>query len=405
MEIMNVWPPLVAPPLSNIAQIHEGSDISGVVGGNTSFCATHPDSAYMSAYFGEIWNFYITYDNGEVQPVYCLEHGRRGPNGNTFQSRPPEVALPDYTREQVDRMVWIIANSYPVMSANQLFTKAGVDLAVNPPLDANDAYAATQVALWSAVDPPPDASMGWTFLDCSSRVAHPKSARLKQVVTYLYNGAMAQATEHVTEALCRRDGCCRSVSPGGGVQLTDCGSSELRPACGKLLYGPLRVGSPSPFTLQLEAVCEPECPRGFVSLSDGCGQPITMPASGQEFYVALPEVTTPACYRLTIRVERTVVSVALLFDLNQPPHPTRMQTVGGTPIRFIRTDSASLCFCVAPPCKVQEPCPQVCIQVPPCPPPCIPQPYEPCPATWPAPSQRPAKRRLLPGQRPYYPPK
>ncbi len=358
-------------PLDNVGMLYIGNDVTGTVdGGSLNYCMI-PGSAYRSVAFSNIYQFHITFQDGSTQMVYCMEKGVRGPTGDPYQSMPITNCLPNITPSQSNLLAWIIANSYPAVSPQQLFQAAGVSGAANPALNENDAYAATQVALWSVFSPPGDTGNGWQFLDCTTGAVHPKSDRMRQITAYLYTQAQQRAPgmavmpeQGRTPSKGFIPSCCRCVEIGGAV-LMDCGADDMRCACGKWLYGPLMVKSGVPFELCIAPLCEPLCLPGFITLADACGNPIHKPRACQEFYIAFPQKTPHTCFQLSIGVQRTIVTVAILCNTDAPPH---LQTVSAVPRISTRSDCASLCVCFAPPCCAEK----CCVEPPP--EPCCPYP-------------------------------
>lgn len=388
-------PPACEPSLhngnfSNAALIYTGTDITGNVFGRTNSYCRIPESAYHTVAFDGMWQFWITRPDGTSEPVYCMEKGKRGPDGEPFHSVPIAQAMPSLTQRQISRIAWILANGYPANAPAELFQRAGVDALATPQLNSDDAYAATQVALWSVINTPQDPSVGWTFLDCVTNQVHPKSDRLKRTVNHLYNGSITMGLAdggngaEPRGACVAATGCCRKVCVDG-AELTDCGSLEtLREACGKLLYGPLMVQACASFDLRIKPVCEGTGPCGFITLADACGNPIQAPGSGQEFYIAFPPSTPVSCYQITLSVAKVAVGVVMLVS-DDPA----LQVVGMTLERSCKLEEASLCMCFAPPACC-PPCPKPCaISIQPCCPP-------PEPGCWASPNAGIVPKHIFP---------
>ena len=167
----------------NVGMDYVGNDVEGMVaGGNRNFCAK-PESAYRSIAFGDMWQFDITYAGGGEQMAYCMEKGVRGPQGSPYPSMPLADCLPNLTEAKTRQINWVLANAFPAIGHEAMFEKAGVDASLAPALNADDAYAAVQVTLWSLINPPKDRESGWRFIKCVGGGIHPKSARLKQTST------------------------------------------------------------------------------------------------------------------------------------------------------------------------------------------------------------------------------
>lgn len=344
---------LACPP-EHRARGYTAADIEGnVYGGNRNYCAI-PGSTYRSVQFNNIWQLSIVYASGATQPVYCLEKGVKGPQGEAYRSRPISQCLSGSTPQQQARVLWILANGYPAITAAQLFACAGVDQASAPALNDNDAYAAVQVAVFSVFNPPADKESSWQFTDCTTGAIHEKSARLQKTVAYLYEsaveragvrGAAAEARNAQSLSCCVPPTGCESVTVGSAT-LYNCGPGQLSRACGKVLYGPLMVCAAEMFEL---SICEtqPDGSRcGFITLSDACGGQIYEVASGQEFYLAFPPQAGCTCLQLSLMVNRTEASVAVLCDLDPQIH---LQAVGAVPIIRAVKDCECLHICYNPP--------------------------------------------------------
>lgn len=358
-----------------------GTDIVGTATGGSQSFASVPGSTYRSALYADIWLFTITYQDGTTEPVYCLEKGLRGPNDDLYQSTSMEQALPYATPEERQRLMQVLANGYPAVSPQQLFLCAGVDASAPPALTWEDAYAATQIGLWSVFNPPTNPEMDWQLLDLGTGQLHPKSARIAQTVAYLYEGANQEGstTSETDQSLGSN---CRTAQIGG-ANLIDCGSYINHPQCAKMLYGPLMVVSSVPFHLSMSPLCEQNCAPGFITLTDACGNQIQAPESGQEFYLAFPPNMPACCYQLVLEIERRTVTVITFKSLE---NTVQMQAIGATGRSGIRKESTSLCVCLVPPCKQPDPmCCCLCVPCQPCtwqpPQLCPSEPCKPCPGS------------------------
>lgn len=343
----------------NMGMDYIGTDLRGIVsGGNQNACAIY-QSAYQSGAFENIFHFDIVYEGGQEQPVYCLEKGVRGAQGSPYQSAPVSQCMGQLTRDQMAGINHVLANAYPAISMEEMFVCAGVNPKAAPELTNEDAYAAVQVAIWSIIDRPENTEEGWRFYDCVSGALHPKSARLKQTVESLYRAAQQDAMRPQPPVALGAG--CRCVQVSDAV-LADCGPGEMREVCGKVLYGPLMVRAPRAFELAIEPLCPSWRPNGFITFVDGCGRAIESPASGQEFYLSFPRGTPASCYRLTMTVPRTVVTVAVLCNTDAPP---RLQAVAAVPEQSTQQVSGSICLCFAPPCAQCKKCEpvKVCAEV------------------------------------------
>lgn len=325
-------------------QFYSGRDITGMAyGASNSFC-DFPASAYRTGAFAGIWKFSIV-QNGASKVAYCLEKGVRGADGNPYASVSVEESSVPLTQRQQMRIAYILTNAIPVISAGQQFANAGVSSSQAPALDENDAYAAAQVAIWSVINEPADRQTGWSFYNCSDGEPHPKSDRLRAAIAYLFDQSEIYANTRPEEPAAEVPPCCKFASVEGATLLS-CAEKHMRMECGKWLYGPFMVRSNAPFSLFLTPICEPECMRGFITLTDACGSAILTPAAGQEFYVAFPPSIEASCYQMSIAVAQTIVDVVIMENTDAPPH---LQTLIFTPRCRQTLKSAALCFCVAPP--------------------------------------------------------
>ncbi len=114
-------------------------------------------------------------------------------------------------------------------------------------------------------------------------------------------------------------GDCATMSAGSAT-LYNCAANAPRLACGKALFGPLMVRSEAPFELSIKEPVPAPGRRGFLTLTDACGQQIPMPVSGQEFYLALPTGAPASRYRLTLSSggDSSAVEIALGAGLEPP---------------------------------------------------------------------------------------
>lgn len=93
--------------------------------------------------------FDLKLETGEVLKVYCVDYANPTSAGNEYSegkwdSWPTRDASADERRAKIK---WILLNAYPTTSVDTLKTKAGA-----PDLDAKEASAATQAALWHFSD-------------------------------------------------------------------------------------------------------------------------------------------------------------------------------------------------------------------------------------------------------------
>lgn len=356
-----------------------------------SYCDTFPQSAYYTEAFRNIWRFDMALDGQVARAAYCLEKGLPGPlgTGHRYQSAPIEEVFPNLSSLQSNQIAWILQNTYPVITPSELFARAGVnDADAAPPLDENDAYAASQVALWSVFNLP--ALSGWVFYDCGTQIIHPKSQRLVQVVQYLYDRALAEAQALEIPLSCNTDDCRADIVQPIAC-LEDCGKQAMSQMQNGWLYGPLRATSHFPFTLTLVACCAADAPTIPPIFVDEKQNPLSIPASGQLFYILFQENVRANCYHLSMRVQYPDVRALAMRDIDASSAAQRLQSMGLYLIAAPLEETLEVCFCCFAPPEIPEcpnppscpPCPTVCPECPTCPvcpmPQCPPEkPMQPC---------------------------
>ena len=368
-QIAVTGPSGTVTPSSRPFILYTGTDLTGTATGDPevrSYCA-RPDTE-ASRYrlnrddHNQIVRFTFT-ANGTTGPAYCLDKFKDGPYGDVpYQSQTFETLFPDATERQKQMLAWILANAYPTVSASQTFNLVGVDDTAAPPLDNNDAYAAVQVAIWVLLGQisPSEA----VFLNCSDGAAHPKSDRLNQTVLRLIEMAGNFADTAAQPAYSYPPGtgasCCRQEfiyccntgtipsNPSESYLVFHGCPSEIRNVCGRLLVGPFSLRSSLTGTpvLTIETFCN--CGEDFsASFMDFCGNPITSPAVGQEFYIALRLVHNAMCFRVNASLSGTVTRVVLM----DPTAETTLnyQPIGATLEDYPVTTTASICVCIVNP--------------------------------------------------------
>ena len=301
--------------------MYSGTDVSGTVGGNPSvqsYCGL--DYTAASRYrldrpdHNQIFQFFGNILGSQNKLVYCLDKFADGPyNDVPYESRPFETLFPGATERQKEMLGWILANTFPAVSAAATFALAGVDPTAAPVLDNNDAYAAVQVSLWVLLEQ--IALDEVNFLECTSGETHPKSERLRITVLELLrlagqfvdNETLPEISITHTEPCCGLTSffsCCNnSTLPSDGsspyLVFANC-PNEVRTICGRLLIGPFRVSSS--FAGQPTITVTPFCNCGedySVSFMDFCGNPISNPVIGQEFYIAIRTCKRFSCFTIT----------------------------------------------------------------------------------------------------------
>ena len=315
--------------------IYTDKDISGTAGGNPgveSYCALDYTSA--SRYrlkredHNQIFQFFGNILGSTNKPVYCLDKFADGPyNDVPYESRPFETLFPAATERQKEMLGWILANTYPAISADATFELAGVDAAASPVLDKNDAYAAVQIALWVLLGQI-DLDEVY-FLDCTSGETHPKSDRMRTAVLEILRLAgeyVDSEPELPVLSPLSKPGCCgdRSVmnccnrstlsaERGAPYFVFQGCPDEVRTVCGRLLIGPFRVLSS--FSGQPKVTVTPFCSCGedySVTFMDFCGNPISNPVIGQEFYLALRTCSKFVCFTVTASFSGTITRVVTM---------------------------------------------------------------------------------------------
>ena len=313
--------------------IYSGRDVSGTVGGNPSvesYCSLDYTSA--SRYrlnrddHNQIFQFFGTLLGSTDKLVYCLDKFADGPyNDVPYESRPFETIFPSATERQKEMLGWILANAFPAISASATFALAGVDSEASPVLDNNDAYAAVQIALWVLLGQiAPDEVY---FLDCTTGNTHPKSDRMRAAVLGLlrlageYVDTEPERPEPVAGNQCCKENtgikCCnKSTLPTDTTApyfIFEGCPDEVRTVCGRMLVGPFRILSN--FDGRPEITVTPFCGCGedySATFMDFCGNPISDPVIGQEFYIALRTRGKYACFTVTAAFAGTVTRVITL---------------------------------------------------------------------------------------------
>lgn len=361
--------------------IYSGTDLTGTATGNVNrenYCGLESTSASRYRLNREdhnnIYQFTLnsSFYNG---PTYCLDKFKDGPYGDVpYRSNSFEALFPNAATRQKLMLAWILANGYPSVSAGETFRLAGVDAAAAPVLDNNDAYAVVQIAIWVLLDQiAPDEVY---FLDCTTGAVHPKSDRLRAAVLSLLEkaGAYADAANQPPTPANTSSGstsgktvCCGNTpSCGEGHKLIECCNKgtfpsdaaapylvfqgcpdEVRCVCGRLLIGPFMLrssftGIPS---LSIEPVCS--CEQNFsASFMDFCGNAISSPSIGQEFYIAIRSDKNCICFYLNASYRGTISRV-----ITMGPTSTALnyQPIGSAVLNLESVVTASICVCVTNP--------------------------------------------------------
>ena len=349
--------------------IYPGTDISGTATGNPgveSYCAL--DTTENSRYrlnrddHNQIFQFFLT-SQGSTRMAYCLDKFADGPYGDIpYQSTSFESLFPTATARQKKMLAWIMANAFPTVTADQTFSLVGVDSQESPVLDDNDAYAAVQVALWVLLGQIAPSEV--EFLDCGSDAEHPKSQRMRAAVLRLLEMAgrfadeassapsvSLSANSFGSRNCCTQDflQCCnKGVIPGDPsipyVVFHGC-PDEVRTICGRLLIGPFCLqssftGTPS---ITVEPLCS--CENGFsASFADFCGNAVSSPKIGDEFYLVVRAVRKFMCFQINVSVTGNVTRVVTM-----EPNAQNYQPIGATFENTNTTVTTSICLCVAVP--------------------------------------------------------
>ena len=353
--------------------MYSGTDVSGTVGGNPSvqsYCGL--DYTAASRYrldrpdHNQIFQFFGNILGSQNKLVYCLDKFADGPyNDVPYESRPFETLFPGATERQKEMLGWILANTFPAVSAAATFALAGVDPTAAPVLDNNDAYAAVQVSLWVLLEQ--IALDEVNFLECTSGETHPKSERLRVTVLELLrlagqfvdNETLPEISITHTEPCCGLTSffsCCNnSTLPSDGsspyLVFANC-PNEVRTICGRLLIGPFRVSSS--FAGQPTITVTPFCNCGedySVSYMDFCGNPISNPVIGQEFYIAIRTCKRFSCFTITASFTGNITRVITL-----EPQSTALnyQPIGTSFEDQSITLNAELCICVEYPASSES---------------------------------------------------
>lgn len=375
-------------------RIYEGDAISATLSeSDGSFCDIAAASRYKLnlPVNASLFRFAATIAN-KTTPAYCLEKGAAGPKGLPYQSASFESLFPSLSSKQKYAVSWLLANTYPVISSDETFALAGIDPAITPPLDDNDAYAAVQAALWWVLGQITPAQT--VFLDCSTGQPHPKSERLQAAVRKLTQLSLACTNERALSPGLSASPpsfsgpnlqCCgRGTLPGTPFEpylLFDGCPDELRVASGRLLIGPflLRSNLTELPIFSFDPVCA--CDKRFSALFvDYSGRPIDMPVVGQEFYLALRSPQRTLCFQITATIASHATQAFFMRDISGETR--HHQHTGAAALQVPFRVSATLCICAEAPLpndRCTPPCP-CCYMLVPCAPPQRPSPA-PCTCT------------------------
>ena len=332
-----------------------------------------------------------------------------------YESRPLESLLPSSDERKIKMLGWILANTFPSVSANQTFLKAEVDPMMNPVLDDNDAYAAVQLTLWVLLE---RISLDEVYLlDCKTGINHPKSARMRAAVIALLDLAKQYADVELSQSAVLTSSvasCCgshaflqcynQSIFPTDSNEpyfVFQGGPNEVRTVCGRLLIGPfcIQSGLSGKPQIKLTPFCDDDEAYSW-SFMDFCGNPMEDPSIGEKFYLALRIPGKFASFTLSASFSGMITRV---IGLQPQSAADGYQSVGTAFEDESVTLTAELRICAefteyegfdaclpCPPCPWEPPCPP-CPMEPPCPmcpmePPCPPCPWEPtCPPEPPCP--------------------
>lgn len=343
--------------------IYPGTDLTGTATGDPevrNYCSL--PSTTESRYHldrpdhNNIFQFRLT-QNGTTGFAYCLDKFADGPYGDIpYVSAPFESIFETATERQKQMLAWILANTFPTVSAAQTFALAGVDPTANPPLDDDDAYAAVQVALWVLLGQiAPDEVY---FLDCTTDEAHPKSARMRAAVLRLLelagefadSAAVPAPPKAANQNCCKNTGidCCNTGEIPSDVSVpylvfSGC-PNELRTVCGRLLIGPFRLqsgltGQPS-ITIEPLCTCQDDFSAVFM---DFCGNSIETPSIGDEFYLAVRTMKDYICFTLGASFTTDVTRVVTMKPESSPNY----QPIGTGLLNERVTVTAEICVCAA----------------------------------------------------------
>jgi len=372
--------------------IYEGTDLFSTIDAmegtlDNSFCVL-PETANSRYKFNgpedhdTFWPFLLT-TGGQTLPTYCLDHTKHGAYGDIpFQSAPAEVAHPGITIAQKNEVAWVIANTYPAVSAADTFAMVGVDAGASPSLDENDAWAAVQLALWFLLGQIPTSYIA--FMDCNDpSVTHVKNDRLAATTHTLIAmaqshasvGALPTGTGFAAPQMTKAASCSTSGRCGGSSDIVCCNPStppddpsapyilfegcpdELRVVCGRLLIGPFKIvanvtGAPS---ISFTPFCS--CDGDFTAtFMDFCGNRIPTPGIGEEFYIALRDTCGPQCFTISVSIDVEQSLIVFWHDSSGDTGVDRQPFGTGWLKRTIHI-SSSICVCVQSPRPEPEPPP------------------------------------------------
>ncbi|MDL2205564.1 thioester domain-containing protein, partial [Eubacteriales bacterium OttesenSCG-928-N13] len=372
---------LALDPVDDVTQpfiINTSNDITGEGSGNVqddgspaNYChipgAIAGDSNYrrnMAPNDG-IFQFYFTPDGGTQQYAYCLEKTKVGPTTPIpYETGPIDSLMAQLSERQRLMISWIIANSFPAISAQQTFINTDVDPSG---LNDYDAYAVVSTALYLVTGEVSNSAVN--FLECSGDVLHPKSPRLRTSTLNLVQlageyadqvmNAQSSASAAATSAMRAQMNCCSGASailccnetsvPSDSAEpyiaFIGC-PDEVRMVCGRPLIGPFVItssfaGTP---TLTFDAACM--CGDVFsVSYADFCGNAISGPTLGQEFYLSIRVKRTHFCFTIGASISGTVNRVNYAGETVVIPG-VDYQTLGFVTTNVPFAITVSMCVCV-----------------------------------------------------------
>ena len=273
---------------------------------------------------------------GVVRWSFCLDKNKDGPRG-AFESVSSGTTMPDATQAQQLAVAFITANAPSNGSdlgrAQALFTLLGVDPAG---LNAYDAFAVSQIAIWGVLGQADPAIM--TFPLCDGG-ANPKSPALMEAVRQLIAlslayGSGADVCGSGSTGTCAgacEDPCglqygtvCTCV-PGPDVpndpKFCNC-VNNLREVCGRILVGPFMLQSSSAAGLvpaitagMLPCQC---CENATFAFANHCGKVIGPPGLNEKFYLAIRPYCKCFAFDVTAQVTETINSIYFFQDITQP---------------------------------------------------------------------------------------
>ncbi|MEY9844992.1 Cys-Gln thioester bond-forming surface protein [Streptacidiphilus sp. MAP5-3] len=189
-------------------------------------------------------------DGGQTLAVYCIDLHHDTHSGVQYQETGWDQSTLSGNPDR-GKIEWILQHSYPVVTPSALASAAGV----NGGLDADQAAAATQAAIWHFSD---------------HVTATPEDATAATVTTWLESNA-----QNVSE-------------PAPSLALSP---SSVAGHAGRL--GPLTVAtSAQSVSLGLSAPAS-------VQLVDGSGRPVTTAVNGEKLYVDVPQGTAAGNAQVT----------------------------------------------------------------------------------------------------------